>query len=130
MVASCFDFSERVKNIQKKTKTNYLVEMVKDYIYKYMHSTFSIMEMGKNLGVNSSYLSQVFKKTEGITIQQYVLRERIKISENLLMFSIYSLEEISSYLVFSSQSHFGKIFKSINGMTPQEYRKKNSDLVR
>jgi AraC-like DNA-binding protein len=82
------------------------------------------------LGVNSSYLSQIFKKIEGITIQQYVLKERIKISEKLLMFSKYSLEEISSYLAFSSQSHFGKIFKSINGITPKEYREKNSDFVR
>jgi YesN/AraC family two-component response regulator len=130
MMAICFDFSERVENIQKKTKTNFLVEKVKDYIFKNMYSTFSIMEMGKDLGVNSSYLSQIFKKIEGITIQQYVLKERIKISEKLLMFSKYSLEEISSYLAFSSQSHFGKIFKSINGITPKEYREKNSDFVR
>ncbi|MBO6215767.1 MAG: AraC family transcriptional regulator [Lachnospiraceae bacterium] len=36
--------------------------------------------------------------------------------------AIYSYTKIATYLGFSSQSHFGKVFKSITGMTPRKYR--------
>ena len=42
----------------------------------------------------------------------------------MLKFSQYSIQRISSYFGFCSQSHFTKHFKKITGMTPGTYRKK------
>ena len=71
------------------------------------HSVGEIVigEMGKKLGVNSSYLSQLFHKVEGMTIQQYIREEKIRLAQNMLRYSEYEIKEISNYLSFCSQSY-------------------------
>lgn len=44
---------------------------------------------------------------------------------NLLKYSEASISEISDYIGFYSQSHFGKVFKQYKKMTPKEFREKN-----
>ena len=67
-------------------------------------------------------LSRIFKKETGESIQKYSMHMRIERAENLLKYSEASLTEISEYLCFSSQSHFGKVFKVYKNMTPKQYR--------
>ncbi|MFR8019983.1 MAG: helix-turn-helix domain-containing protein [Mediterraneibacter gnavus] len=74
------------------------------------------------MGVSESHLSRIFKKETGESIQKYSMHMRIERAENLLKYSEASLTEISEYLCFSSQSHFGKVFKVYKNMTPKQYR--------
>jgi len=69
-------------------------------------------------------LSDLFRRVEGITIQQYIRREKIRLAENLLRYSEYDVKSIAVYLAFCSQSHFGKVFKDQTGLTPMKYREK------
>ncbi|MBR1572504.1 MAG: helix-turn-helix transcriptional regulator [Lachnospiraceae bacterium] len=59
---------------------------------------------------------------EGMTIRQYLIKERCIHAANLLKYSDYDLSTIAEYFCFSSQSHFGNQFKKVMGMTPKEYR--------
>lgn len=75
--------------------------------------------MADAIGVNSSYLSQIFRKYTGKSIKQSILEEKIERSKNLLVFSNYSIHEIAVYLGFSGSSHFGNHFLKQAGMTPR-----------
>jgi len=55
-------------------------------------------------------------------MHEYILSQKIRLAENLLVYSTYSYLEISQYLAFSSQSHLGQTFKKMTGMTMKEYR--------
>ena len=83
----------------------------------------TVTDIAKHLNVNPDYLSHLFKKQENITIKRYILKEKIRRSRNLLQYSDYSIQEISFYLGFSSQSHFCKVFQEMTGETPGRYRK-------
>ena len=83
-----------------------MIGEVKDYIFRHFHDTIQITDIAKHLNVNPDYLSHLFKKQENITIKRYILKEKIRRSRNLLQYSDYSIQEISFYLGFSSQSHF------------------------
>ena len=72
--------------------------------------------------MNPNYISDLFKKEEGISITDYIRNEKIKLAENLLIYSKYQYIEISAYLGFSSQSHLGTQFKEVTGMTLKQYR--------
>jgi YesN/AraC family two-component response regulator len=124
MSQSEIEFANAVKQLNKSTDKNILVEKTKDYIFKHLHSNIQVSEIGTALRVNKDYLSSLFSKEEGITIQNYICRQKIKQSEDLLKYSEYKIYEISNYLSFSSQSHFGMCFKKILGMTPKQYRNK------
>ena len=123
-----YEFAECVaeihKNQQKNEQKNELVERTKNYIYQNLHSDIAIGEIGQKIGVNTSYLSDLFHKVEGTTIQQYIRKEKIRLAENMLRYSDYEVKEIASYLSFCSQSYFGNIFRQQTGMTPARYRKK------
>lgn len=123
-----YEFAECVaeihKNEQKNEQKNELVEWTKNYIYQNLHSDIVIGELGQKIGVNTSYLSDLFHKVEGTTIQQYIRKEKIRLAENMLRYSDYEVKEIASYLSFCSQSYFGNIFRQQTGMTPARYRKK------
>lgn len=101
-----------------------LIEQCKNIIFQNMHGKIQVKEIANRLCVSSGYLSTTFAKQEGITIGQYVAIEKTRLAENLLIYSNYSYGEIAYYLGFCSQSHFGKVFKRIQKMTPGEYRRK------
>ena len=119
-----YEFVEQVGRINVKKERNELIEKTKNFIFQNLHSEIVIGEIGHQIGVSTTYLSDLFRRVEGITIQQYIRREKIRLAENLLRYSEYDVKSIAVYLAFCSQSHFGKIFKDQTGLTPTKYREK------
>lgn len=124
-----YEFTRCVADLSEKGTQNDIVSNAKNYIFQHLHDEIIIGDIGSIIGVNTSYLSSLFKKTEGITIQHFIRREKIKLAENMLRYSGYSLEEIAHFLSFCSQSHFGRVFKEESGMTPAKYRCKYGKKV-
>lgn len=101
---------------------NSRISRCKDYIGSHLHGKLSTSAIAKELYLNPSYLSDLFKKEEGITISEYILLEKVKLVKNMLIYSRYSFSEIASYMGFTSQSYLGKKFKLVTGMTLHQYR--------
>ena len=119
---SLYDFAKLVVEEREKRANSRYTEQCKEYIRKYYHQKICIPDIAEALGVSESHLSRIFKKETGESIQKYSMHMRIERAENLLKYSEASLTEISEYLCFSSQSHFGKVFKVYKNMTPKKYR--------
>ena len=119
---SLYDFANLVVEEREKRANSRYTEQCKEYIRKYYHQKICIPDIAEALGVSESHLSRIFKKETGESIQKYSMHMRIERAENLLKYSEASLTEISEYLCFSSQSHFGKVFKVYKNMTPKQYR--------
>ena len=77
------------------------------------------------LGISADYLSRLFHREMGITIQAYINQVRVERAAELLVYSEMSLPAIAAYVHFPSQSYFGHIFKQFMGQTPNEYREAN-----
>lgn len=119
---SLYNFAKLVVEEREKRANSRYTEQCKEYIRKYYHQKICIPDIAEALGVSESHLSRIFKKETGESIQKYSMHMRIERAENLLKYSEASLTEISEYLCFSSQSHFGKVFKVYKNMTPKQYR--------
>lgn len=119
---SLYDFAKLVVEEREKRANSRYTEQCKEYIRKYYHQKICIPDIAEALGVSESHLSRIFKKETGESIQKYSMHMRIERAESLLKYSEASLTEISEYLCFSSQSHFGKVFKVYKNMTPKQYR--------
>ena len=123
-----FKYAEMVAdlNSQKagrpRKDQNPRVDQCKDYIFKHLHEKIRIQDIADELYLNANYLSEIFRQHEGITITDFILREKVGLTKNLLSYSPYSYSEIAAYLGFSSQSHLGKVFKKHTGMTLKQYR--------
>ena len=86
----------------------------------------SLTRLARELNVNSSYLSTLFKKETGKSISDFIREEKIRAAANMLKFSEYSYGDIAEYFGFASQSHFIECFRKQTGLSPKEYRKKYS----
>lgn len=61
-----YEFAECVAEIHKNQQKNELVEWTKNYIYQNLHSDIVIGEIGQKIGVNTSYLSDLFIRLRGL----------------------------------------------------------------
>lgn len=116
------DFVRRVREKKDENKKSKYVEKCKDYIAQHINQKLSVNGMANELGFNRSYISQRFKAEEGISIQEYIMKERVRMAENMLKYSDVTISRIAEYLGFSSQSHMGIHFKKYTGFSPKEYR--------
>lgn len=119
-----FDFTKRMKNLQKKGILSKPVRSAIEFIHQGIRNPIKAYDITNHLGMNAAYLSSLFKQETGISMNSYIQKVRIEEAENLLKYSNESFVEISEELCFSSQSHFISVFRKFRGMTPREYRKK------
>ena len=124
-----YDFTALVRQTrEQKQKQSTIIEACKDYIAKHLRKELEVSEIAPAIGVSRTHLAHKFKEVEGITVQQYIQRERCRHAANLLQYSDYPISIIAEYMCFSSQSYFGSCFKQWYGMTPNEYRLQNQKL--
>ncbi len=104
-----------------ESKEKQIVERAKALILEDAHITTN--ELAKKCSVSVPYLYLLFKRTEGITPNEFRQIALCNLAAELLITTDKSIEEISSELGFSSSSYFRKILKKHLGVTPREIRK-------
>jgi AraC-like DNA-binding protein len=116
------EYTRKVKKIQSLKKGNATVEACKNAVFRKLHGKIVISDLADELGVSKEYLSTIFKETTGICLSDYIMKNKVTLARNMLIYSDYSISSIATYLGFSSQSHLGNVFKKYEHMTPKEYR--------
>ncbi|PFN19719.1 helix-turn-helix domain-containing protein [Bacillus cereus] len=118
------EFSERVKNGNLKKHSKPINEC-QNYIFTHLYDDITLPTLAKIVTLNPSYLSSLFKKEVGISLNEYIQRAKVDESKKLMTFTKHSISEISTLLNFHDQSHFTKIFKKHTGISPKQF--KNGD---
>ena len=118
------DYSQRMNIISKSNRYPKAVTICLDYIYDNLHTKITLVELADAAGLSSSYLSKLFKSEVGLTVSEYIIKKRVEAAANMLIYSDYSVLEISEYLCFNSESYFIQVFRRYMGYTPKVYREK------
>jgi len=107
-----------------------IVERVKNMIIDWTRNpqkykkTYNFSDyLAERIGKNYHYLSNVFSEKEGITIEKYMILQRIEYAKELLIYDEYSLSEIAWKLNYSSVAHLSNQFKQITGFSPTAFKK-------
>lgn len=116
------DYTERVANIRKGKSPTKLALDVANYVRHHLSEVITTDAIANELYLSRAYLSSKFKSDTGENLSDFIQKEKIAEAKRLLRYTDKPLISISSYLGFSSQSHFNRVFKSITGKTPKEYR--------
>lgn len=116
------EFARAVEQVKHDSGHNRYVERAKEYVAEHIDESIRVVQIGEALGINENYLTGLFHKYEGITLQHYIRKEKVRQAKELLLYSSYSCSEIAALLCFSTQSHFSSAFKREVGMTPAKYR--------
>ena len=119
-----YKFTKLVADTKKTRNFSSYTEQCKDYISQNYHHKIYLEDIAEAIGISQGHLSRIFRQDTGEKIQDYILKFRVKRAANLLKYSDATLSEISDYVCFNSQSHFGSVFKEFMKMTPRQYREK------
>ncbi|MCW3077620.1 MAG: AraC family transcriptional regulator, partial [Bacteroidetes bacterium] len=88
--------------------------------------------ISEKLHYDYTYLSNIFSEVKGITIQQYIIINKIERVKELLLYDELNLTEISYKLHYSSVAHLSNQFKKVTGLSPSFYKqlkqKRNGNL--
>lgn len=95
------------------------------FIQKNYSRDISLYDAALEVHLSTTYLSYIFHKETGITFSEYLQSCRIGRARDLLEHTDEKVREIGHMVGYNDNRHFGKIFKKMTGMTPQEYRRKN-----
>lgn len=117
---------ELLDDLQQRT-----VEQIKNTIIEYIRNTTAsehilISEiLTRKLNRDYSLLSKLFSATEGITIEQYTILQKVERIKELLSYDQLTLSQIAFDMGYSSVAHISSQFKKVTGMTPSQFRQQH-----
>lgn len=109
-------------------KKSQLLEQIRTFIIETVHykeepSQLKFSQLlSQHLHHDYSYLSKLFSEVEGITIEQYLIHQKIEKAKELLHYNELPLSQIAFDLGYSSTAHLSAQFKKITGLTPTQFK--------
>lgn len=111
-------------------RSSRLVEQIKNLIVNEIHhaaskrpETMNFSDfLARETGHEYSQLSKLFSAVEGITIEKYIIAQKIERVKELLAYDELSLGEIAWQTGYSSTQHLSKQFHQVTGMTPTQFK--------
>jgi len=105
-----------------------LIERIKATIIQMILSSEEIPKtkyscyLSKMLDHDYTYMANLFSELEGVTIEQYIIANKIERVKELMLFDELTLTEIAYRLHYSSVAHLSNQFKKITGLTPSFFK--------
>lgn len=111
-----------VRNLNRQAYSP-IIQKIIAYIDTDLRTDLSLKTFAKYLNVNASYLSTLFSKEVGMPLSEYVNRSRIFHAKKLLQGTNLPIKSISEQCGFSDTHYFTRVFRKLEGITPNTYRK-------
>jgi len=110
-------------------KKSRLIDKVKTSIIELVHGENLLQKIKlsdyitEQVNHDYNHVSHLFSSTEGITLEQYVINQKIERVKELLIYDEQSMTDIAYQLGYSSLAHLSGQFKKNTGMTPSQFKK-------
>ena len=116
-------------------KSMKIINQIKKFVIEYIHRDKEIEEnknfsdlLVQDVGYDYSFLSKLFSTHENITLERYVILQKVERIKELISYNNLNLSEIAFQMGYSSVQYLSNQFKQILGITPSQYKKKSSNL--
>ncbi len=115
---------ELIKSKRENTERS-VISQAKSYIEESLSDVnLSLNQISDAVRLSSTYLSQLFKKETGLGISAYITQLRIERAKIMLLETELLVADIAKQAGFMSTGYFTQVFKKLESITPQEYRRK------
>ena len=105
-----------------------LIEKIKHIIIEMVHYSDQLPQinfsnfLSEKLGYDYTYLANIFSEVKGVTIEHYLIANKIERVKELLLYNELNLTEISYLMNYSSVAHLSAQFKNVTGLTPTYFK--------
>lgn len=102
---------------------NHALNRILRCIHINLDGNLTLERIAHQVSLSKSYVSQVFQKGMKMTVMEYVYLKKIERAKMYLSTTNMSIMEVAQILGFYDSSHFSRIFKGIEGISPSHFRK-------
>lgn len=113
-------------SLSTKKSSELLMMSAQNYIQHNLENDFGIEDISEYLGISCSYFCLLFKNQFGETFVEYLTKQRMEVAKTLIISSDKSITQIGSAVGYHERRYFTKVFQKYTGMTPSEFRLKDS----
>ncbi len=105
-----------------------IIEKIKNTVIELVHGSNETIKINYSAYIEGklkkkyNYLSNLFSEIEGITIEQFIIFQKIERVKELLVYNELSLSEIADKLGYSSVAYLSTQFKKTTGLTPSYFK--------
>lgn len=109
-------------------KKSILIEKIKNVVTEMIHYSEILPKenfsdyISEKLGYDYTYLANTFSEVKGVTLQHFIIINKVERVKELLLYDELNLTEISYKLNYSSVAHLSNQFKKITGLSPSFYK--------
>ncbi|WP_248930043.1 response regulator transcription factor [Paenibacillus hamazuiensis] len=114
-----------IDSIRSVEESHTVIDRVKRYIAEHIEKDLSRDDIADYVFLSPDYLSRIFKKETGMSLSDYLIEEKFKFAQQILVQSDKPISEIAASIGYTNFSHFSKMFKRVTDMNPLEFRKKH-----
>ncbi len=116
------DPSKITKPVTREKKRKNGFEMIYNAVFSHYKENWSIPEICKDIGLNSSYASTLFKKECGMRISDFITLLKVNEAQRLLITTDLKIIDIAYESGFGSVANFYSNFGKLCGQSPSEFR--------
>ncbi|GHH99037.1 helix-turn-helix domain-containing protein [Neobacillus kokaensis] len=103
------------------------IQKAMEYIEEHFLEAITLEKVASHVHLSPTYFSRIFKNATGSNFVEYITYLRIEKAKELLKDLNYTVYQIAFEVGYSNSHYFSRVFKTLVGKTPSDYR--NSILV-
>eukprot|EP01132_Coremiostelium_polycephalum_P017030 gene17030-20420_t len=100
------------------------IKQAKELLDLEPEKVITIKSLSRHVGLNELYLKTYFKKCYGLSIRQYIIKNKMELAKDMLVGTDLPIQEISSHLGYQNRGHFASLYFKFFGINPLENRLK------
>jgi YesN/AraC family two-component response regulator len=125
-----FYFSNNIHKVDElefgKPQQQFIVQLNKLIDDNIKNSNFGVEQIASSMSLSRSQLYRKVKALLGINISEYMMDRRLELSKEFLKDTSLNIAEVAFEVGFSTPNYFSTSFKIKYGISPKEFRDKNS----
>lgn len=119
----CCDYLINLIRQQNNNRNFAVKQRINQYLKENSAKSITLKNLSEHLNLSMQYVSKIFKEEFGENLTEYVTKQRIEQSKNLLLQTKDPISNIAIKIGYSDSNYFCRIFKKQTGLTPKEFRK-------
>jgi len=81
----------------------------------------TIQQLAEAVHLSCGHLSRVFRRTTGMTLEQFLIRQRVELAKRALLDHRFNVAEVADQCGFCNPAYFASVFKKYVRCTPREF---------
>jgi len=84
-------------------------------------ANITIQDLADALHLSTGHLSRVFRRTAGMTLEGFLIRQRVELAKRVLLDPRLNVAEVAERCGFCNPAYFASVFKKYVNCTPREF---------